>query len=160
MSEAVSGRLGKFGEIGGNRLGLFGSKKSACGGTPDGGRRREILHWLGCFGSFFAPTRCRPLYAGAAAAAAYDWRAAIRPKEPFAQKRGSPVFDFSSVEPHPCVRRLTQPSSLLRRGPQLQPPMAHARGGRALRAATELVRMRGSSMQVDAGPDLHMSTCT
>ena len=34
------------------------------------------------------------------------------------ENRRSPVFDFSSVEPHPCVRRLTQPSSLLQRGPQ------------------------------------------
>ena len=48
----------------------------------------------------------------------------------------------ATVEPHPCVRRLTHDSprrSWLRRGPQLQPPMAHARyerGGRALRAAT------------------------
>jgi len=30
------------------------------------------------------------------------------------------------IEPNPCVRRLAQPSSLLRRGPQLQPSMAHA----------------------------------
>ena len=72
-----------------------------------------------------------------------------------AENRQSPVFDFLSVGGARGVRLLTQPSSLLRRGPRLQPPMVQ-RGMRsdcALREATELVRTRGSSMQVDAGLD-------
>jgi hypothetical protein len=73
-----------------------------------------------------------------------------------AENRRSPVFDFlSEVGGARGVRLLTQPLSLLRRGPRLQPPMAQRgmRSDRALREATELVRTRGSSMLVDAGPD-------
>ena len=42
------------------------------------------------------------------------------------ERRRSPVFDFLGPGGARGVRRLTQPSSLLRRGPRLQPPMAHA----------------------------------
>ena len=63
----------------------------------------------------------------------------------------SPDIDFLDAERHPCVRRLTQASSLLRRGSRFDSPIA-ARGERrerALRPATEPMRSSKGSIQVD-----------
>ena len=63
----------------------------------------------------------------------------------------SPDLDFPDAERHPCVRRLTQASSLLRRGSRFDSPIA-ARGERrerAVRPATEPMRSSEGSIQVD-----------
>ena len=63
----------------------------------------------------------------------------------------SPNIDFLDAERHPCVKRLTQASSLLRRGSRFDSPIA-ARGERrerAVRPATEPMRSSEGSIQVD-----------
>ena len=84
-------------------------------------------------------------------------------KKGLRRNRGSPVVDFMSVEPHPCVRCLTQPprrscdevhNSNLRLGTR------YARGDRALRAATEPVRTPKGSIQDAESPCCVRTTCT
>ena len=63
----------------------------------------------------------------------------------------TPSIDFLDGERHPCVRLLTQASSLLRRGSRFDSPIA-ARGERrerAVRPATEPMRSSEGSIQVD-----------